>query len=216
MEKKKTNVYVLGGIGSGKTEFAKTLNKHLYANLVLENVSGASFVKKMYEDPKGWALPLQLDFLFDLYRESVRKPYWSPSISVFDSGFPINMMFVQRQLHNGVLYMSDKIVYNDIYKNMKADIEKESKNIFVILNVEPMEALSRIKERGREFEVAMDDEVFLQNHKDIERILPEYVSEFEGALVIEVDNNDLSEKVFMNNILETVDKIKYFVYGEKN
>lgn len=200
----KFNVHVLGAIGSGKTEFAKALNAKLHGSLKLEKVMGNAFVEKMYDNPVEFAKILQMSFLFDIYKDSLDN---TSLISVHDSGFPINKMFTERQVMNGVSTTLDKHVYDDIYKTLKREIEKECVSIFVVLNVDLEEVKRRIKVRDRAFEVEQDFEIFEANHKDANGMLVNFIEEFNNSHVIFVDNNDISVGNFNENIYSVSEEI---------
>ena len=57
-------VVVEGPIGAGKTSLARSLGQHFDAEVLLEAPEDNPFLERFYEDMRRYALPTQLNFLF--------------------------------------------------------------------------------------------------------------------------------------------------------
>jgi len=57
-------VVVEGPIGAGKTSLARSLGQHFGAEVLLEAPEDNPFLERFYEDMRRYALPTQLNFLF--------------------------------------------------------------------------------------------------------------------------------------------------------
>ena len=62
-------VVVEGPIGAGKTSLTHKLAERLNADTLLENASDNPFLPRFYQEPKRYALPTQLHFLFERSRQ---------------------------------------------------------------------------------------------------------------------------------------------------
>jgi len=94
-------IVVEGGIGAGKTSLAKRFAIDLEARLVLEEFEDNPFLARFYEDPERYALPLELSFLADRYkqlqREVVVHDIFQPQV-VGDYCFHKSLVFAEQTL----------------------------------------------------------------------------------------------------------------------
>ena len=62
-------IVIEGCIGAGKTTFSKMLAEDYNTELVLEQFADNPFLPKFYEDPIHYALPVEMHFLMERYRQ---------------------------------------------------------------------------------------------------------------------------------------------------
>lgn len=64
-----SSIAIEGNIGAGKTTLAHLLAKEINAKLILERYAENPFLSKFYASPQQYALPLELYFLEDRFRQ---------------------------------------------------------------------------------------------------------------------------------------------------
>src|SRR3954462_5180132 len=62
-------ITIEGNIGAGKTTLARVLAEKLNAGLILEEFAENPFLANFYENPEKYALPLELFFMAERYKQ---------------------------------------------------------------------------------------------------------------------------------------------------
>jgi len=144
-------VVVEGPIGAGKTNLAYKLAEHLDADTLLENASDNPFLPRFYQEPKRYALPTQLHFLFERARQlrDLTQGDLFRDVTVFDFLIDKDMLFARLNL--------DDDEY-DLYQKVYADLAPQAPTPDLVIYLQaPIEALQeRVRRRGVEFERGMD------------------------------------------------------------
>jgi len=144
-------VVVEGPIGAGKTSLAYKLAEHLDADTLLENASDNPFLPRFYQEPKRYALPTQLHFLFERARQlrDLTQGDLFRDATVSDFLIDKDMLFARLNL--------DDDEY-DLYQKVYADLAPQAPTPDLVIYLQaPIEALQeRVRRRGVEFERGMD------------------------------------------------------------
>jgi len=144
-------VVVEGPIGAGKTSLAYRLAEHLDADTLLENASDNPFLPRFYQEPKRYALPTQLHFLFERARQlrDLTQGDLFRDATVSDFLIDKDMLFARLNL--------DDDEY-DLYQKVYADLAPQAPTPDLVIYLQaPIEALQeRVRRRGVEFERGMD------------------------------------------------------------
>jgi len=142
------NIVVEGNIGVGKTSLSKKLSKNLNKNLILEGFKDNPFLEKFYEDPKRYALNLELTFLVDRCRQ---LNDYKNQLDLFKTGVVFDYDIVKSLIFAGVtLSENDFNLYRNIFYFMTKDLLKHNLIIFLMQSHENL--LLNIEKRGRYFE----------------------------------------------------------------
>jgi len=142
------NIVVEGNIGIGKTSLSKKLSKNLNKNLILEGFKDNPFLEKFYEDPKRYALNLELTFLVDRCRQ---LNDYKNQLDLFKTGVVFDYDIVKSLIFAGVtLSENDFNLYRNIFYFMTKDLLKHNLIIFLMQSHENL--LLNIEKRGRYFE----------------------------------------------------------------
>jgi len=142
------NIVVEGNIGIGKTSLSKKLSKNLNKNLILEGFKDNPFLEKFYEDPKKYALNLELTFLVDRCRQ---LNDYKNQLDLFKTGVVFDYDIVKSLIFAGVtLSENDFNLYRNIFYFMTKDLLKHNLIIFLMQSHENL--LLNIEKRGRYFE----------------------------------------------------------------
>ena len=142
------NIVIEGNIGIGKTSLAKKLSKNLNKNLILEGFKDNPFLEKFYQDPKRYALNLELTFLVDRCRQ---LNDYKNQLDIFKTGVVFDYDIVKSLIFAGVtLNENDFNLYRNIFYFMTKDLLKP--NLIIFLMQSPENLLLNIEKRGRYFE----------------------------------------------------------------
>ena len=142
------NIVIEGNIGIGKTSLAKKLSKNLNKNLILEGFKENPFLEKFYQDPKRYALNLELTFLVDRCRQ---LNDYKNQLDIFKTGVVFDYDIVKSLIFAGVtLNENDFNLYRNIFYFMTKDLLKP--NLIMFLMQSPENLLLNIEKRGRYFE----------------------------------------------------------------
>ena len=142
------NIVIEGNIGIGKTSLAKKLSKNLNKNLILEGFIENPFLEKFYQDPKRYALNLELTFLVDRCRQ---LNDYKNQLDIFKTGVVFDYDIVKSLIFAGVtLNENDFNLYRNIFYFMTKDLLKP--NLIIFLMQSPENLLLNIEKRGRYFE----------------------------------------------------------------
>ena len=141
------HIVIEGPIGAGKTSLAMRLAGHLKATMLLEQPSANPFLARFYQDPKRYALPAQLFFLFqrmDQLRE-LSQPDFFASRVVADYLLEKDPLFAQLNLAD-----DEYTLYRQIYSTLAPQAPQP--DLVIYLHARPETLIQRIRRRGIESE----------------------------------------------------------------
>lgn len=141
------HIVVEGPIGAGKTSLAMRLAGHLRATMLLEQPSANPFLSRFYQDPKRYALPTQLFFLFhrlDQLRE-LSQPDFFGNVVVSDYLLEKDPLFAQLNLAD-----DEYALYQQIYGTLAPQAPKP--DLVIYLHARPETLANRVRKRGIEME----------------------------------------------------------------
>ena len=141
------HIVVEGPIGAGKTSLAMRLAAHLKASMLLEQPSANPFLARFYQDPKRYALPTQLFFLFqrmDQMRELSQPDFFSTRV-VADYLLEKDPLFAQLNLAD-----DEYALYRQIYATLAPQAPRP--DLVIYLHARPETLIARVRRRGIEGE----------------------------------------------------------------
>ena len=165
-----------GIIGVGKTTFSEALSKHLDAQWMREpdEKCGNPYLARFYEDPKRWALTMQLHLLNTRYRMHMHAQWCTMQSNtnvVIDRSYFGDTAFANLQLQMGTLTQDEYDTYSMSYHNMTSSVLLPQ--VCIYLDVDPYVSQQRVQKRmeeqtGRKCETAIDLDYLLnlQIHQD--------------------------------------------------
>ncbi|MBR6333963.1 MAG: deoxynucleoside kinase [Bacteroidales bacterium] len=137
-----------GCIGAGKTTFSKMLAEDCNAELVLEQFADNPFLPKFYEDPIHYALPVEMHFLMERYRQL------SHLLSARDmfKDFVVGDYFIDKCIifSKNNLLPDEFNLYSTVFNTISSYLPKPE--LIIYLYNEPERLLRNIAQRGREYE----------------------------------------------------------------
>ena len=165
-------IVVEGPIGAGKTSLTRKLAERLDADTLLENASDNPFLPRFYQEPRRYALPTQLHFLFDRSRQ-LRELMQG---DLFRAGTVSDFLLDKDMLFAHLNLDDDEF---ELYKKVYADLHPQA----------PVDALQeRVKRRGVDFERGMDAG-YLQR---LANSYSEFFHRYEAAPLLIVNTGNLN------------------------
>ena len=141
---------VEGPIGAGKTTLARALAHRLHADTLLELPDENPFLARFYEDMARYALPAQLNFLF----QRVDQLRGLAQIDMFARPTVADFLFDKDPLFARLTLSDDEFaLYDKIYTHQKP--QTPTPDLVVYLQAPVDTLVERVHRRGVEFERQM-------------------------------------------------------------
>lgn len=143
---------ISGIIGVGKSTLTESLGKILSWDVVKEPVESNEYLCKFYEDMEKYAFPMQVYLLNHRFRQH-QQMVWSGKSMVQDRTIYEDVIFAKMLHDGGLMEDLDFNTYVQLFNNMTNFLHRP--DLIIYLDVEPSEALRRVRERSRSCETKM-------------------------------------------------------------
>ena len=218
-------VIVVGGmIGLGKTTLSRIMSEELNSKVFYECVDNNPILPLFYGaseeeiNSKRYPFLLQLYFLDKRFR-SIKKAFVHQN-NILDRSIYEDWYFCKRNMDLGRISPLEMQIYESILENMMEELEslpKKSPDLFVYLKGSFETVLSRIKSRGREYEL---DKKLESYYKYIWEGYDNWVYNIynkSDVLTVDTDkidilNNALDREIFLKQLREKLNNLNTVVY----
>jgi deoxyadenosine/deoxycytidine kinase len=146
-------VVVEGPIGAGKTSLARGLAQHLGADTLLELPEENPFLARFYDDMARYALPAQLNFLF----QRVDQLRGLAQLDLFARPTVADFLFDKDPLFARLTLNDDEFsLYDKVYQHFKP--QTPTPDLVIYLQAPVATLVERVHRRGVEFERQMPED----------------------------------------------------------
>ncbi len=188
-------IAIEGNIGAGKTTLTDAFCRHLNAKGIYEQFVDNPFLPRFYEDPKKYALQLELSFLVERFRqlkEELESSLFHDAI-VADYYLKKSLVFASATLNE-----DDFKLYARIFQSMTGTLPEPDLVIYLHQNSDQL--LKNIARRGRTYESNISSEYLEQIQRSYFRFFKQ-VSAF-PVVVVDCQNiNFVDDRQYLNKLL---------------
>ncbi|MCL4109143.1 UNVERIFIED_CONTAM: hypothetical protein GTU68_028324 [Idotea baltica] len=183
-------IAIAGNIGAGKTTLSTQLAKYFNWEVHYEDADNNPYLADFYNDMQRWAFNLQIYFLNSRYKQ-VLKIIEGENTVIQDRTIYEDAHIFAPNLHEmGLLSTRDFQNYQDLFQTMASQIDAPDLLIYLQANIQTL--VSRIHERGRDYEGSMSLDYLKKLNQRYEQWIKGYTHG--KLLIINADEVD-----FINN-----------------
>ena len=207
MHSKPKYIAIAGNIGAGKTTLSTQLAKYFNWEVHYEDADNNPYLADFYNDMQRWAFNLQIYFLNSRYKQ-VLKIIEGENTVIQDRTIYEDAHIFAPNLHEmGLLSTRDFENYQDLFQTMASQIDAPDLLIYLQANIQTL--VSRIHERGRDYEGSMSLDYLKKLNQRYEQWIKGYTQG--KLLIINADEVD-----FINNpedLGKVIDSVSSQLHG---
>lgn len=168
---------VSGIIGVGKSTLTENLGKAMGYKVLKEPVETNEYLDKFYKDMAKYSFPMQIYLLNHRFKQH-QQMVWSSENTIQDRTIYEDVIFAKMLKEDGLMEDLDFKTYCQLFNNMTNFLHRP--DVIIYLDVEPEEALMRVKTRSRDCETDLPIEYLRKLKKGYE----EWLSDLRGRIPI--------------------------------
>lgn len=178
---------VSGIIGVGKSTLTENLGKAMGYKVLKEPVETNEYLDKFYKDMGKYSFPMQIYLLNHRFKQH-QQMVWSSENTIQDRTIYEDVIFAKMLKEDGLMEDLDFKTYCQLFNNMTNFLHRP--DVIVYLDVEPEEALMRVKTRSRDCESDLPLEYLRKLKKGYE----EWLDDLRGRIpIIHLDWNTFQD-----------------------
>ncbi len=178
---------VSGIIGVGKSTLTENLGKAMGYKVLKEPVETNEYLDKFYKDMGKYSFPMQIYLLNHRFKQH-QQMVWSSENTIQDRTIYEDVIFAKMLKEDGLMEDLDFKTYCQLFNNMTNFLHRP--DVIIYLDVEPEEALMRVKTRSRDCETDLPIEYLRKLKKGYE----EWLSDLRGRIpIIHLDWNTFQD-----------------------
>jgi deoxyguanosine kinase len=176
-------IVVEGPIGAGKTSLAQALARRLGADPLLEAPQDNPFLERFYADMPRYALPTQLNFLF----QRVDQLHGLAQLDLFGGARVADFLLDKDPLFARLNLSDDELqLYDKIYSHLKPQVP--TPDLVIYLQAPVATLVARVHRRGVEYESSIP-ELYLARLADA---YSRYFYQYDAAPLLIVNSERLN------------------------
>jgi len=168
---------VSGIIGVGKSTLTENLGKAMGYKVLKEPVETNEYLDKFYKDMAKYSFPMQIYLLNHRFKQH-QQMVWSSENTIQDRTIYEDVIFAKMLKEDGLMEDLDFKTYCQLFNNMTNFLHRP--DVIIYLDVEPEEALMRVKTRSRDCETDLPIEYLRKLKKGYE----EWLDDLRGRIPI--------------------------------
>ncbi|MGL4997926.1 MAG: deoxynucleoside kinase [Cetobacterium sp.] len=183
----KNVICIEGVVGAGKTTLGDILAKELSIQFFEEPYVNNPFLDKFYSNKERYSFLSQMYFLnkrMDIIDEASKMNDCVMDRSIFG-----DLLFAKMHLKNGFMTQDEFCLYESFWKKLISTREKPLLIIYLETNVD--NAIKKIEERGRDFEIGVEREYWNSLNDEYSNFFNTYSDSV--ILKINIDNMDIRD-----------------------
>lgn len=193
---------VSGIIGVGKSTLTENLGKAMGYKVLKEPVETNEYLDKFYKDMAKYSFPMQIYLLNHRFKQH-QQMVWSSENTIQDRTIYEDVIFAKMLKEDGLMEDLDFKTYCQLFNNMTNFLHRP--DVIIYLNVEPEEALKRVKTRSRDCESDLPLEYLRKLKKGYE----EWLADLRGRIpIIYLDWNTFQDTDYIVSKIQEVIRTK--------
>ena len=193
---------VSGIIGVGKSTLTENLGKAMGYKVLKEPVETNEYLDKFYKDMAKYSFPMQIYLLNHRFKQH-QQMVWSSENTIQDRTIYEDVIFAKMLKEDGLMEDLDFKTYCQLFNNMTNFLHRP--DVIIYLDVEPEEALMRVKTRSRDCETDLPIEYLRKLKKGYE----EWLADLRGRIpIIYLDWNTFQDTDYIVSKIQEVLRTK--------
>ena len=183
----KNVICIEGVVGAGKTTLGELLAQELSIEFFQEPYINNPFLDKFYYNKERYSLLSQMYFLnkrIDIIEEASKF-----NGCIMDRSIYGDFLFAKMHLKNGFMSQDEFNLYEPFWKKLIS--ARENPLLIVYLETTVDNAIKKIKERGRDFEMGVEKEYWNSLNEEYSNFFDSYSDSI--VLKINIDNMDIRD-----------------------
>lgn len=195
-----------GVVGAGKSTLGELLSERLGVHFFREPVHDNPLLERFYHDQQRYSFPLQVFFLnkrFKMIKEAEQL-----SACVMDRSIYGDVIFARMLMLDGKMSKEEFDLYEELLHNMLEHVSRP--RLMVYLDIDVDNAISRIRERGRDYEQIVARNYWSQLNEHYDDYFRHY--HFSDLLRIDVNQIDVrhseeDREYVLNQIIRRLEQL---------
>lgn len=193
---------ISGIIGVGKSTLTESLGSLMGSDIVREPVETNEYLSKFYGDMNKYSFPMQVYLLNHRFRQH-QQMVWADNNMIQDRTIYEDVIFAKMLNEGGLMEDLDFQTYVQLFNNMTNFLHRP--DLIIYLDVEPEEALRRVRKRSR----SCEDGITVEYLTDLKKGYEEWLQDVEGRIpVLRLDWNTYMDTKEVLSKVEEVFKTK--------
>jgi len=197
-------VAIAGNIGVGKTTLTNLLVERFGWVGFFEKEIANPYLADFYQDMPAWAFQSQIFFLKERLKDHLQiQGMHAPCVqdrTIYEDA----EIFARNLFERGLMRGRDYTCYADLYAALSSSLRPP--DLFVYLRASTWTLISRIRNRGRDYEQHIDKEYLAQLNLNYERWVKRMIKKH-NVMIVDTDAYDVyRDKEWMEGVIAEIKK----------